>query len=241
MTSLKENYQQYTTEYLLTKRALGEELSGEAHKAIEELLTERGDRFPPIPSRPIYMSEQISQQSRRSSLGKKFAISIFVVVALFVGQMVQSALKQPSFLGLVIAGAIFFVWAFGNFKKSKLNDADRDALDRAEKAHADGLTELMVASAEGDLRRVVELLDYGAQIDALSNNGSTALLYAARNNRTSVVKVLLERGANLHRENNQGDTALTIARRFDCMDVVDFLNQVASGTRDSRGFSVPGD
>jgi len=46
---LKEHYSQYTSEYLHERRALGEELSKEAHSAIDSILLERGESLvPPV-------------------------------------------------------------------------------------------------------------------------------------------------------------------------------------------------
>lgn len=46
MDALKDYYSQYSSEYLLERRALGPELSDEAHGAIERIFEERGEHLP---------------------------------------------------------------------------------------------------------------------------------------------------------------------------------------------------
>lgn len=56
--------------------------------------------------------------------------------------------------------------------------------------------ELRRAAAAGDLAKVKELLDKGADVNAANPYGGTALAFACDKGRTEVVKLLLERGAN---------------------------------------------
>lgn len=59
-----------------------------------------------------------------------------------------------------------------------------------------GLTPLMHASRLGRERMCNLLLDSGANIDAVDNNGKSALMYAAKNGRKNIIKLLLSRGAS---------------------------------------------
>lgn len=56
--------------------------------------------------------------------------------------------------------------------------------------------ELRRAASEGNLARVKELLDAGADVNAANKYGGTALAFACDRERAEVVKLLLERGAN---------------------------------------------
>ena len=53
MNSFVNNFKNYSTEYLLGRRALGDQLSDEAHQAIEKILIERNVTLPPIPKESI--------------------------------------------------------------------------------------------------------------------------------------------------------------------------------------------
>jgi ankyrin repeat protein len=54
------------------------------------------------------------------------------------------------------------------------------------------------AASSGDLAKVKELLDTGADINAANSYGGTALSFAADRGHTEVVKLLLERGADVN-------------------------------------------
>ncbi len=47
MSNYKEKFDQFSSEYLVERKALGSELSDDAHKAIDELLTERAAQASP--------------------------------------------------------------------------------------------------------------------------------------------------------------------------------------------------
>ena len=72
---------------------------------------------------------------------------------------------------------------------------------------------LLDASAIGDVLRVRELIEKGVEnIDLKDSTGSTALHYAASNGRATIVKMLIEAGANVNELDNDKVTALNRAR-----------------------------
>jgi len=74
-----------------------------------------------------------------------------------------------------------------------------------------GWNPLLYAATGGKDEVVKMLLDLGANINAVSDNGTTPLMMAVRGGHKSTVKLLLARGANPNMKNERGDTALAWA------------------------------
>jgi ankyrin repeat protein len=74
-----------------------------------------------------------------------------------------------------------------------------------------GWNPLLYAATGGKDEVVKLLLDLGANINAVSDNGTTPLMMAVRGGHKSTVKLLLDRGANPNMKNERGETALTWA------------------------------
>lgn len=72
-------------------------------------------------------------------------------------------------------------------------------------------TELEVAVCMGDIKRVAELLDGGADIEARGSLGRSPLFLAASHNHPSIVTLLLSRGAKADAEDVEGRTPLQVA------------------------------
>ena len=84
----------------------------------------------------------------------------------------------------------------------------RDSLN----SNVEGRTLLMHAAFEGDLDRVIRLLDEGSDPNARDAGGDTALMFAAMRGHFLIVKVLLAHGADPLARARNGWTALRFAQ-----------------------------
>jgi len=75
------------------------------------------------------------------------------------------------------------------------------------------LTDLMVCAADGNLARVRELIEGGADVHARDASGETALIHAARGGRREIVEHLLSAGADPLVRADSGSSALDVAQR----------------------------
>jgi len=73
-----------------------------------------------------------------------------------------------------------------------------------------GQTALMYAVSAGNTDIVQDLIELGADVNALTDEGWTALMFAARDNGDAI-PVLLENGADAELENSEGRSAFDIA------------------------------
>lgn len=78
-----------------------------------------------------------------------------------------------------------------------------------QKEPAGGSSALLVASLLGKTDIALALIEAGADINLINNEGSTALITAAFFGRVGIVEALLNKGANKDIKNNTGSTALT--------------------------------
>lgn len=69
------------------------------------------------------------------------------------------------------------------------------------------------------------LLDHGADVNAVQEEGYTPLHEAARNGQLDMVKLLLNYGANINAVTSAGKTALALAQEGNHHDVVALLEQ----------------
>lgn len=220
MSTYKEIFANYESEYLLHKRALGEELSDDAHKAIEEIFAERGEHLPPRPSKPILVGSSRKKPSKNGANARWIAGFCIAALALGTGKVLAH-----TWIGVVISilvvGYMVVEWA----RKQSLTPEEQQEEARAKKAEEDNLSELMLAAAEGDLVRVKELCAYGADVNAESTSGTTALMYAVRNDHAAVAQFLVSAKADLHRKSEKGTTALALAKKYGSPELVSFLEQ----------------
>lgn len=95
-----------------------------------------------------------------------------------------------------------------------------------------------IASREGRLKNMAELLNKGAELNSVSDEGWTALMYASRNCSEKAVRFLLERKADVNLADRYGRTALIYAAMNGCLPVVRVLGAVpglAFEARDKLG------
>jgi uncharacterized protein len=74
-----------------------------------------------------------------------------------------------------------------------------------------GRTELHYAALEGNVRRITQLLDQGAHVNAADAAGWTPLHFAAQDYRVDAVATLIAAGAEIDAENRFGATPLSVA------------------------------
>ena len=84
-------------------------------------------------------------------------------------------------------------------------------------------TLLIWATSEGYSEVALALIEAGADLNAVNDNGNTALIRAACENRMDLARALIEAGANLDIQNKDGYSALILARRRGNMDVYNLL------------------
>jgi ankyrin repeat protein len=79
-----------------------------------------------------------------------------------------------------------------------------------------GKTALMMASQDGALEIVKDLLDHGAQIDAkATGEGWTPLIWAVQSGHVDVVRELMNRGADTSITGYYGDSVFDVAKQVD--------------------------
>jgi len=86
-------------------------------------------------------------------------------------------------------------------------------------------TPLNVAVGKGDLAFVKKLIEYGADVNEMSEDLSP-LMIAARYNKVEILKVLLASGANPSAKNDKGFTALKYAQLSNAADAVAILKDL---------------
>ncbi|XP_042520186.1 integrin-linked protein kinase 1-like isoform X2 [Macadamia integrifolia] len=82
---------------------------------------------------------------------------------------------------------------------------------------------LMYLADEGDLEGIVELLDFGTDVNFRDVDGRTALHVAACQGRADVVELLLKRGADVDPKDRWGSTPLADAIHYKNHDVIRIL------------------
>jgi ankyrin repeat protein len=88
-----------------------------------------------------------------------------------------------------------------------------------------GNSPLCNAIQKGDLEAVKKFIEYGADINEMSN-GLTPLMSAARYNKVDIIKYLIEKGADKKIKDDKGNTALKYAEYSNSKEALVFLKQV---------------
>lgn len=145
MSDYKSTFQRYTSEHLLQMRAKASELSDAAHQAIEEVFHERGETLPPRPSRPIDVHELTKNERSRGNVWLNLVV---VVLGLLVAKMLSKA------IGVVLLAVYAIYRVLRWFRERRLGEAERNQRREAREIEAEGLGELMVRAANGDVSRI---------------------------------------------------------------------------------------
>ena len=228
MADYKTQFADYSSEYLLEKRALGDELHPDAHKAIEEIMAERGEKIPKSKTLP---EEVVVKRSPKKTnwISRNWvwlaSIPVVVLLGRFVGSFAGSDGGFAGSLGwvkFIVVGVLFLgVWKYSKH----INSTSRLHVDDSVIVTEDGLNELMRLAGGGELSRVESLLGTDIDVNAKSRIGSTALMYAVRNNHLDVAKLLVARGADVNAQSSKGSSALSIAEKFGHQETSAFLRQ----------------
>ena len=84
--------------------------------------------------------------------------------------------------------------------------------------------DFLVAARKGDVAKLKELLDKGADVNTKTQYGATALAYACDKGHIEVVKLLLERGANVNvRDTFYGEVPLGWALQRENLGIIKLL------------------
>lgn len=87
----------------------------------------------------------------------------------------------------------------------------------------EGVTPLCVAISKGELEIVKKFIEYGADVNQLSN-GLTPLMIAARYNKIEIIKYLLDNcNVKINLKDSQGLTALNYAEISNATESIDLL------------------
>lgn len=86
-------------------------------------------------------------------------------------------------------------------------------------AQDNGMTPLMVASADNNVVAIKKLLASGASVNAQDERGLTALMFASLNNFPDVIQTLIDNGAAINMADKMaGSTALIWASTADRLE-----------------------
>ena len=85
---------------------------------------------------------------------------------------------------------------------------------------------------DGNLENVKSLIDTGANIEAIDNDGKTALMLASLRGHTEIAKLLVSKGAGVNIKDPAGDSALLRASLNGNTELVEFL--IANGAKNNR-------
>jgi uncharacterized protein len=85
-------------------------------------------------------------------------------------------------------------------------------------------TPLGFAISKGDIEAVKKFIEYGADVNEVSN-GMSPLMIAARYNKVEIIKLLLSKGANINKKDENGFTALKYAQLSNAAEAIQLLKQ----------------
>ena len=88
------------------------------------------------------------------------------------------------------------------------------------------LAPLSIAVAQGDYEMVEKFLEYGSDIEQVSETmGMTPLMFAARYNNVKMLKLLVTNGAKTDVKSKLGMTASDYAKESNAADAISFLKK----------------
>ena len=84
---------------------------------------------------------------------------------------------------------------------------------------------LNIAISKGDIETVKKFIEYGANVNQISEDMSP-LMIAARSNKVEILKILLANGARPNDKNERGYTALKYAQLSNATDAIAILKEL---------------
>ncbi|MFT3796423.1 ankyrin repeat domain-containing protein [Flavobacterium sp.] len=118
---------------------------------------------------------------------------------------------------IIILGAAFI--AFSN-----VSFASNESFPKTISTVEFSSTPLCVAISKGEVEVVKKFVEYGADVNEMSND-MTPLMVAARYNNVEIIKFLLENGANKDKKNEKGYTALKYATLSNAKEAMELLKK----------------
>jgi ankyrin repeat protein len=97
----------------------------------------------------------------------------------------------------------------------------------------------MYACQQGYILIVRELLNKGANVNKINNNGWSALMIACYNGYTDIVKDLLNEGVDVNVRNVKHETALDITRSKNYQEIITLLENYRRRTRQQTRNNTP--
>ncbi|XP_039447506.1 uncharacterized protein LOC120426795 [Culex pipiens pallens] len=85
--------------------------------------------------------------------------------------------------------------------------------------------QLLIAADGGDIGTIKTLIESGADVDFVDNDGNTALHYAASRDRLEVVRLLVQQMTDVNVENNCNRMPLDLARKRGDVVIVDAIEE----------------
>lgn len=114
---------------------------------------------------------------------------------------------------------------------SPVLDAEKNpSLQSKEEEETNVNQSLFSAAAEGNVEKMLALLDAGAPINAIDRQGNTAIMIATQNDHVDVVKVLIEQGADLNIRNDHQDNVLLYAGAEGLLEIVQLAIKAGADT-----------
>ncbi|MBF7093472.1 ankyrin repeat domain-containing protein [Flavobacterium sp. ALJ2] len=120
------------------------------------------------------------------------------------------------YLGVALVAFVNVSLASNSVQKSFINDKVI--------ASTFDTTPLNTAIRKGDIETVKKFIEYGEDVNKMSNE-LTPLMTAARYNKVEIIKILLSNGADINAKNEKGFTALKYAELSNATDAVVLLKR----------------
>ena len=190
---------QYSKEELTTKsqdwliRKIGSlEHNQETNQRLLEELERRGLQTPQLPKYPVYPPN------------KKLRILHYIV-------WVTVLLVIPPIVSIPIVAVLIIYYYLTGDKVARypFTKEQKTALENGAK---DGVTELMIIAASGDIERAADLIAFGFDVNAKTKSDLTPLMFAAKSQQIAMCHFLIENGGDITIVSKAGKRASDFAK-----------------------------